>query len=70
MRSSQYIDILGEQFPKRTVLFVVGTVTIVVGGVVGLLYYLLLAGSMPIVATAATPAIAATPAATPREPYL
>jgi hypothetical protein len=65
MRSSQYIDILGEQFPKRTVLFVVGTVTIVVGGVVGLLYYLLLAGSMPIVATAATPAIAATPAATP-----
>ena len=53
MKSSQYIDILGQQVSKRTVLFVVGAVTIVVGGVVGLLYYLLLAGSAPIVATAA-----------------
>ena len=55
MKSSQYIDILGQQVAKRTVLFVVGTVTIVVGGIVGLLYYLLLAGSAPIVATAAAP---------------
>ena len=59
MKSSQYIDILGQKVPKRTVLFVVGSVTFVVGGVVGLLYYLLLAGSAPIVATAATPATAA-----------
>jgi len=55
MKSSQYIDILGQQVAKRTVLFVVGTVTIVVGGIVGLLYFLLLAGSAPIVATVAAP---------------
>ena len=55
MKSSQYIDVLGQHVSKRTVFFVVGSVTIVVGGVVGLLYYLLLAGSAPIVATAATP---------------
>ena len=62
MKSSQYIDILGQQVPKRTVLFVVGSVTIVVGGVVGLLYYLMLAGSAPIAATPAIPTTVTTPA--------
>ena len=77
MKSSQYIDILGQQVPKRTVLFVVGSVTIVVGGVVGLLYYLMLAGSAPIAATPAIPTTvttvttvttAATPTAMVAEP--
>jgi hypothetical protein len=53
MRSSQYIDILGQPVSKRAVLFVVGSVTIVVGGVVGLLYYFLLVGSAPIIAPTA-----------------
>tara|TARA_B110000285_G_C15098346_1_gene603464 strand:+ start:997 stop:1938 length:942 start_codon:yes stop_codon:yes gene_type:complete len=55
MKSSQYIDIIGEQVAMRTLYLVVGAVLLVVGGAVGLLYYFSMAGSAPIVAIPVAP---------------
>ena len=58
MKSSQYFNILGERVAKRTAYLFVGTVLVVVGGVAGLMYYLLLAGTALVVAP---PAMVAEP---------
>lgn len=69
-RSSKYIYILGEQVVKRTVYLGIALALIVVGSVVGGLYYLLLQGSAPVesqvevsvaVAPLTTPEIATEP---------
>ena len=60
-RPSKYIHILGEQVAKRTVYLGIAVTLIVVGGVVGGLYYLLLQGSAPVAVTSAPVAVTSAP---------
>lgn len=70
-RSSKYFNVLGEQVAKRTVYLGIVSLLIVIGGVGGLLYYLLLQGREAVTPVETVPAasvdtpleIAKTPAA-------